>query len=155
MSTSGFSYSASSQEKGLFANAASSNAGEKVVPNYPWAKPALVSESVDSCQSSTSSTKSRLEASFGFGGRTPTLYYMYYDNRLESFVHWPKGHPMKAESLAGAGFYHTGYSDKVRCFWCDITLHQWEVFDCALEQHKKHSKGDCNFLKIYFPSKSI
>ena len=89
-----------------------------------------------------------------FGGG-PSLQYMWYDKRLASFIHWPKNHPMRAESLAGAGFYYTGFSDKVRCFSCDLTLHQWEVFDCSLEQHKKHSKGDCNFLKIYFPSKSL
>ena len=76
-----------------------------------------------------------------------------FDKKLESFTHWPKHHPMKHELLAGAAVYHTGFLDKVTCFWCELTLHQWEVFDCTLEQHKKHSNGNCNFLKIYFPSK--
>ena len=90
---------------------------------------------------------------FGFGGGAAPFSYMWYDNRLESYYNWPKSHPMRPESLAGAGLYYTEYSDKVRCFWCDTCLHQWEVFDAALEQHKKHSKGNCNFLRIFFPSK--
>ena len=97
---------------------------------------------------------SRETQGFGFGGGAP-LYYMWYDNRLESYDNWPKSHPMKPESLAGAGFYYMGISDKVKCFWCKTTLHHWEVFDNVLEQHKVHSKGNCNFLKIYFPSKCL
>ena len=93
------------------------------------------------------------EEGFGFGGAP--LYYMWYNNRLQSFCHWPKAHPISDESLAGAGFYYTDISDKVKCFWCKTQLHQWEVFDSPIEQHKKHSKGDCNFLKIYFPSKCL
>ena len=129
------------------------------IPNYPWARAS--SHSTDSVGTPDDSqslfTPKGKPCSLngqGFGAKPP-LYHMWYDDRLESYVHWPKCHPMKPETLAGAGFYYTGYSDKVRCFWCNITLHQWEVYDCALEQHKKHSKGNCNFLKIYFPSKSI
>ena len=83
------------------------------------------------------------------------LDYTWYDNRFKSFRNWPKCHPMKAETLAGAGFHYTGKGDKVECDWCKLALDQWEVFDSPLEQHKKHSKGDCNFLRQYFPSKSL
>ena len=62
---------------------------------------------------------------------------------------------MKAETLAGAGFHYTGKGDKVECDSCKLVLDQWEIFDSPLEQHKKHSKGDCNFLRQYFPSKSL
>ena len=69
-------------------------------------------------------------AGFSFGGGV-SLQYMWYDKRLESYTHWPKHHPMRPESLAGAGFYYTGFSDKVRCFCCELTLHQWDF----LRQH--------------------
>ena len=81
--------------------------------------------------------------------------YTWYDNRMRSFHNWPKTHPMRAQTLAGAGFHYTGEGDKVRCKWCDLELSQWEVFDSTLEQHKKHSRGDCNFLRQFFPRKSL
>ena len=126
---------------------------DKEFSNNVW-KPTILSEdSVGTPQAGLSLFGGK-HCGFTFGGG-PSQQYMWYDKRLESFTHWPKLHPMRPESLAGAGFFYTGFSDKVRCFSCDITLHQWEVFDSTLEQHKKHSKGNCNFLKIYFPSNSL
>ena len=52
----------------------------------------------------------------GFGGPSKSRFegftfncqdYTYYDNRLRSFHNWPKTHPMKAQTLAGAGFHYT------------------------------------------------
>ena len=48
--------------------------------------------------------------------------YCWYDNRFRSFCDWPKCHPMKAETLAGAGFHYTGKGDKVECDWCKLVL---------------------------------
>ena len=127
-------------------------ADSKNFSNNVW-KPTLLEDRVGTPENGQS-LFGRKHAGFSFGGGS-SLQYMWYDKRLESFAYWPKGHPMRPESLAGAGFYYTGFSDKVRCFCCELTLHQWEVFDCALEQHKKHCKGDYNFLKIYFPSKYL
>ena len=142
---------------GGFSNPASSSTDKD--KSYPT-KPRLLSDECDGAREDNVSLFSLrnnapptpIGEGFGFGGGAP-FHYMWYDNRLQSFYNWPVSHPMKAESLAGAGFYYTGYSDKVRCFWCSTCLHQWEVFDSPLEQHKKHSKGNCNFLKIYFPLK--
>ena len=91
---------------------------------------------------------------FGFGARE-SYNYMWYDDRLRSYYIWPKSHPIKPESLVGTGFYFTGSADKVQCPWCRIALSQWEVYDNPLEQHWKHSKGDCTFLRVYFPSKTL
>ena len=124
----------------------------KEFSNNVW-KPTICSDSVSTSENSQWPIGRRYTG-FTFGGGA-SLQYMWYDKRLESFRHWPKHHPMKPESLAGAGFYYTGFSDKVSCFCCEVTLHQWEVFDCTLEQRKKHSNGNCNFLKIYFPSKIL
>ena len=81
--------------------------------------------------------------------------YRWYDNRFRSFRNWPKCHPMKAETLAGAGFHYTGKGDKVECDWCKLVLGQWETFDNAFERHKKYSGEGCDFLRQYFPSKSL
>ena len=67
----------------------------------------------------------------GFGGsskpRVEGFVYSYhdytwYDNRIRSFYNWPKTHPMRAQTLAGAGFHCTGKGDTVRCKWCDLEL---------------------------------
>ena len=93
------------------------------------------------------------EPSFGFGAQE-CVNYMWYDDRLKSYWTWPKAHPMKPESLAVAGMYYTGSTDKVKCPWCRIALSQWEVNDDPLGEQWKHSKGDCTFLRVYFPSKA-
>ena len=81
--------------------------------------------------------------------------YRWYDNRFRSFRNWPKCHPMKAETLAGAGFHYTGKGDKGECDWCKLVLGQWETFNNTFERHKKYSGEDCDFLRQYFPSKSL
>ena len=126
---------------------------DKEFSNNVW-KPSIISEDSVGSTPTGLSLFGKKHTGFSFGGGA-TLDYMWYDKRLESFTYWPKHHPMRPESLSGAGFYYTGFSDKVRCFSCEPTLQQWEVFDCALEQHKKHSNGNCNFFKIYFPSKCL
>ena len=126
---------------------------DKEFSSNVW-KPSIFSEDSVGTPQPGLSLFTKKPAGFTFGDG-PSLEYMWYDKRLGSFINWPKNHPMRPESLAGAGFYYTGFLDKVRCFCCDLTLHQWKVFDCTLEQHKKYSKGDCNFLKIYFPSKCL
>lgn len=135
----------------LFANPTGLNGEDQ----DPWKQNCVSASSSADNQSLFGQQNKSPQEGFGFGSRGPPFNYMWYDNRLESYSNWPKSHPMKPESLAGAGFYYTGTSDKVRCYWCDLSLHQWEVFDSSIEQHKKHSKGNCNFLKIYFPSSKV
>ena len=114
---------------------------------------AAASHRTERCHSGWSfgeSSKPRVEG-FAYNCQDYTLY----ENRFQTFRSWPKTHPIRPATLAGAGFHYTGEGDKVRCTWCKIELRQWEVFDNALEQHKIHSSGECNFLKIYFPRRSL
>ena len=60
--------------------------------------------------------------------------------------------PITAKELAHAGFIYTGYSDKVHCPWCSITLYSFETRDSAYEEHLKHSKG-CHYLLMTVPDK--
>ena len=87
---------------------------KKEFSNSIW-KPSILSEDSVGTPENSQWPVGRRYAGFNFGG-SASVGYMWYDKRLESFTHWPKHHPMKPESLAGAGFYYTGFSDKLRCF---------------------------------------
>lgn len=44
---------------------------------------------------------------------------------------------MKPEELAAAGFYYEGPQDKVRCYWCDGALVDWDHGDDVWLEHAK------------------
>ena len=74
--------------------------------------------------------------------------------RLSTFVKFPKECPANTRSLAGAGFYYTGYKDRVKCFSCglcvenwtqedDVTSSRWHHDDCQMILHE-----DCGNIPI-------
>jgi len=67
--------------------------------------------------------------------------------RLKSFSFWPPALPQKPQELADAGFFYTGRSDQVKCFYCDGGLESWEPSDSPLQEHLKWF-GDCAFVKM-------
>ena len=64
--------------------------------------------------------------------------------RLQSFKHW--GGVLPAQELAEGGFYMIGRLDRVKCFACDVVLHDWERNDNVINEHHKHSPN-CRFLR--------
>jgi hypothetical protein len=70
-----------------------------------------------------------------------------YIHRLESFESYPVRpyHPRPSE-LAALGFYYLGLSDNVKCFCCNLILCNWEIHDCAMREHYKHSLGTCAYV---------
>ena len=80
------------------------------------------------------------------------INYFKYDDRIFTFKNlWPKTHSMKAEDLAKAGFVYTGEGEKVSCPWCNIILTDWDPFDEAFAEHRRHSPH-CDFILMLFPS---
>ncbi|XP_063234033.1 baculoviral IAP repeat-containing protein 7-A-like [Bacillus rossius redtenbacheri] len=69
------------------------------------------------------------------GPRQPR--YATYESRLQSFRDWPSDVTQRPEQLAQAGFYHTGESDKVRCFHCDGGLSRWDPADDPWAEHAR------------------
>jgi len=67
--------------------------------------------------------------------------------RLSSYKSWPPGLKQRPYELASAGFYYTGYSDKVKCFYCGGGLEAWEPQDSVLGEHKKWF-GSCAFVRL-------
>ena len=67
--------------------------------------------------------------------------YSKLEDRLQSFKHWPLYHPVKPAALAESGFFML-MSNAVKCFSCDLELHEWEFGDVAADEHFQWSP-DC------------
>ncbi|XP_039274671.2 baculoviral IAP repeat-containing protein 7-B-like [Styela clava] len=61
--------------------------------------------------------------------------------RLGTFAQFPLNVPIKPPDLAEAGFYFTGFRDRVKCFSCGIGVENWIMGDYGLDQ--KWHKEDC------------
>ena len=85
----------------------------------------------------------------------PRTRHMYLEeDRLESFhcksltgrfIAWPKSLKQSPKSLAKSGFFYTGYSDIVICFYCDLHLMSWDPSDSPTIEHCRHSPY-CSFM---------
>ncbi|XP_023348554.1 putative inhibitor of apoptosis [Eurytemora carolleeae] len=70
-----------------------------------------------------------------------------YPARFNTFNDWPIGLNQKPGAMAKAGFFYTGFSDKVTCFYCNGGLCGWEPQDDPMEEHIK-SFPDCQFIEL-------
>ena len=68
-----------------------------------------------------------------------------YYRRLSTFAEYPASSVMSKEELAWAGFVYTGVSDRVKCEFCHVQLHQWEGTDVAFNEHCRASPT-CPFV---------
>lgn len=74
--------------------------------------------------------------------------YALYDNRMRSFKNWPKSFATyQTQSLSETGFFYTGASDKVECFFCGLRLLNWNDNENPMDQHIIYSPN-CAFLKM-------
>lgn len=74
--------------------------------------------------------------------------YMLQVKRMESFKGWPKEAVISGEKLADAGFYWTGTSDLVMCFWCGGGLEDWEEDEDAWVSHSKWFPKCCYVMEV-------
>ena len=83
--------------------------------------------------------------------QTSTLMkFQTYAERIVTFKTRPKAMAINSVELAHAGFIYTGFSDRVFCPWCKLTLHEFETSDSPYKEHVKHSRG-CGYLKMTLP----
>ncbi|XP_077464317.1 baculoviral IAP repeat-containing protein 7 [Stigmatopora argus] len=59
------------------------------------------------------------------------------DSRLNTFHNWPTDASVQPDVLARAGFFYTGHSDNVKCYYCDGGLRNWEPGDDPWQEHAK------------------
>ncbi|KAK3585136.1 hypothetical protein CHS0354_034265 [Potamilus streckersoni] len=78
--------------------------------------------------------------------RTPrSPSYQSFGARVSSFAKFPNYNDINIQDIANAGFYYTGVDDMVRCYWCDLSLKEWEFGDDPYIEHAKYVP-DCNHL---------
>ncbi|CCU56005.1 inhibitor of apoptosis 3 [Choristoneura rosaceana entomopoxvirus 'L'] len=73
--------------------------------------------------------------------------YLSEIKRLKTFKNWPQSLKQTPEELAEAGFYYTNCGDKVKCFYCDLGLKDWENNDIVWEQHARWAQK-CNYVSL-------
>nr|XP_039257835.1 uncharacterized protein LOC120334395 [Styela clava] len=65
--------------------------------------------------------------------------------RLSTYEHYPVSSPISRKSLAKAGFYYTGFFDRVKCFSCARTVERWNDIDSPTDI--RWHKSDCLFAR--------
>jgi len=75
---------------------------------------------------------------------------MYYICREQSFTNWPPQLVQKPEELIQNGFFYTDIGDRVTCFYCGVTLKQWNKDDKVDTEHLKW-EPNCLFAKMVSP----
>ncbi|GFO40297.1 baculoviral iap repeat-containing protein 2 [Plakobranchus ocellatus] len=67
--------------------------------------------------------------------------------RLDTFVTWPKLHAslFPSSKMVEAGFYYSGFMDKVKCYACGVSLYNWALPADPAIQHAIASPS-CHFL---------
>ncbi|XP_025097688.1 baculoviral IAP repeat-containing protein 7-like [Pomacea canaliculata] len=68
-------------------------------------------------------------------------------DRLATFETWPAQMRQRPETLAAAGLYYSGDGDKVRCFYCDGLLYNWEPEDDPWTEHAKWFPS-CQYVRL-------
>jgi len=79
--------------------------------------------------------------------------YATLDSRLKTFQDWP-ALCQQPQELAEAGFYYNGCSDKVRCFYCDGGLYNWQPKDIPWVEHARWF-SKCAFVRLFKGDKFI
>lgn len=82
-----------------------------------------------------------------FSAKFNNKNFTFYEDRLQTFLTWPRQISPDKFSLAEAGLFYTGEGDIVKCFACGVKLCQWLTADTALSEHRKWSP-DCVYLKM-------
>ncbi|XP_069099293.1 baculoviral IAP repeat-containing protein 7 isoform X2 [Pleurodeles waltl] len=66
--------------------------------------------------------------------------------RKSSFRSWPREAKVQPSQLSKAGFYYTGFDDRVRCFCCSVGIGEWERHNDPWKKHAQYSPR-CEYLK--------
>ena len=70
-----------------------------------------------------------------------------FGSRMQSFQRWPKQMAQCPIDMVRSGFFYCGYGDSVSCFFCGITLREWDTVDNINFEHKKFSPN-CKYLSM-------
>ena len=82
---------------------------------------------------------------FRFNPAHPNM--MYYITREQTFKNWPSQLVQKPANLTQNGFFYTDIGDRVTCFYCGVSLKQWNKEDMVETEHLKY-EPNCLFAKM-------
>ena len=66
--------------------------------------------------------------------------------RVKSFANWSHQYQSSTDDLARAGFFYTGISDTVTCFYCNGSLNNWRSNDNPMMKHAQHFPN-CAYIR--------
>lgn len=66
-------------------------------------------------------------------------------NRLNTFDQWPENAAVNPSRIAKAGFYYTGQGTNVQCFFCGVTISEWNYGDQVMARHRE-ARPECPFV---------
>jgi hypothetical protein len=66
--------------------------------------------------------------------------------RLETYDRFSLDANVKPADLAKSGFFYVGPSDRVRCAFCNLNLHNWEAGDNPHVEHQRYAPT-CPFIR--------
>ncbi|XP_060588221.1 baculoviral IAP repeat-containing protein 7-A-like [Ruditapes philippinarum] len=65
--------------------------------------------------------------------------YVTEESRRRSFRTWPHDYLRGTQMMVEAGLFYTGTGDLVRCYHCDIGIHDWSDNDNPFVEHARYS----------------
>ncbi|XP_067657571.1 baculoviral IAP repeat-containing protein 7-A-like [Haliotis asinina] len=98
---------------------------------------------------STSSVNS-ITGACSYDGTIGNIDLTTEDNRLITFIHWPRHLRQRPETLSAAGFYHipcVEKPDRVQCAYCKVKLYNWLEEDDPWMTHAKTSPS-CPYISL-------
>ena len=75
------------------------------------------------------------------------ISYKLESTRLDSFQNWSKSEVVSPAVLSKAGFFYSGESDVVTCYYCDLNLCDWKIGDDAFLEHIRYSPA-CPYVSV-------
>lgn len=81
--------------------------------------------------------------------------YETYESRLKSFCDWPIGLNQTDTDMATAGFFYTGFNDKVQCYHCGMEHNRWLKNDVPKIMHAKIAGNRCYFAQLSWGQRFI
>lgn len=76
--------------------------------------------------------------------------YAVESTRLQSFqtAGWPPQMKQSGEQMAEAGFFYTGFGDRVKCFSCGLIVKDWQTDDKPWDKHAIFMRNKCRYYKL-------
>lgn len=70
-----------------------------------------------------------------------------YSQRIKTFKNWKLEKP-SPECLSEAGFWFTGFGDRVECFYCESQIEHWRGASDPFQEHYDKFRNVCSYITM-------